>query len=772
MQEKTKTEKKEKPRKTSLFSKLSIKRKLVLIIMLVTSSALILAGSAFIGYQWITARQRLVSELSAHADLLIENTTAALTFNDRRDAEEILNTLHSRKAIAFACIYRPDGSFFANYKRENFSGMTPPTGILEKGYQFDSGWLVMNKKITLNDEFIGTLFLQSDLSELTALIKQITIPLLIMVLLSSIAAYFFAARLQEVISRPLFHLAKTAKKISKNEDYSLRAEKHSEDEIGQLTDAFNNMLRQVEKRDIALRESEEKYRSLYDTSRDAIMISKPDGRIISANPATLKLFGYQDESKFIGLYLADLSPKYQLDGKLSCEKAKNDFALTLEKGAHFFEWVHLHADGFIFHAEVLLNRMQLQGEQVIHASIRNITERKQHEEELRRLRNLLSNIINSMPSVLVGVDMEGRVTHWNREAEKITGLKADQARGSTLVDVFPELAGEMEKVAQAIRDREPLKDEKIPSRKIGNEIRYSDITVYPLIPDGVEGAVIRMDDVTERVRIEEMVIQSEKMLSVGGLAAGMAHEINNPLAGILQNVQVIRNRIRSGLNKNDLVAKECGTSVEVIESYVEKRGIFAMIDAVMESGRRASKIVDNMLSFSRKSESNFAPHNMAVLLDKTVELASNDYNLKKKYDFRQIEIIREYEEKLPDLMCEGSKLQQVFLNLLKNGAQAMAEKTHKQEPPRFILRVKKEDGMVRVEIEDNGPGMDEATRKRIFEPFFTTKGVGVGTGLGLSVSYFIITENHSGTMVAESTPGKGTNFIIRLPLNNVERRMK
>lgn len=397
----------------------------------------------------------------------------------------------------------------------------------------------------------------------------------------------------------------------------------------------------------------------------------------------------------------------------------------------------------------------------------DITDRKIAEEELGRLRNLLGNIVDSMPSVLIGVDPEGRVTQWNREAEKTTGVPADRAQGRPLADVFPRMTVEMEKIRRTIRDRKPQKEERLASIRDG-ETHFTDITIYPLISNGVEGAVIRIDDTTERVRLEEMMIQSEKMLSVGGLAAGMAHEINNPLAGILQNVQVIRNRIQRSLPRNQKVAEACGTTMEVIERYMDRREVLHMLDLIHESGRRAGEIVDNMLSFSRKSESKGGRHDMRELLDQTVDLASKDYDLKKKYDFRYIEILREYHPDMPDVWCERTKIQQVFLNLLKNGAQAMAEKRteDEEEPSRFILRVLPEDGgkTVRIEIEDNGPGMDTTTRKRIFEPFFTTKGIGVGTGLGLSVSYFIVTENHRGTMTVKSDPGKGTTFVIRLPV--------
>ncbi len=392
-------------------------------------------------------------------------------------------------------------------------------------------------------------------------------------------------------------------------------------------------------------------------------------------------------------------------------------------------------------------------------------ERLQATKELLTLRNLLSNIINSMPSILVGVDAEGRVTQWNREAERITETAAQQAQGQPFEDVFPSLGSEMDRIVEAIGNHELRHDERIPCT-IANEARFADVTVYPLSADGADGAVIRVDDVTDRVRIEEMMVQSEKMMSVGGLAAGMAHEINNPLAGILQNLQVMRNRITHSTDRNLSAATEAGTSLEAIQTYMHDRGLVKMMDSVTEAGRRAAKIVDNMLSFSRKDEAHFAANDLQDILERSLELASNDYDLKKRFDFRHIQIRRKFDAALEPIPCEASQIQQVMLNLLANSAQAMAEHADDANPPQITLRLKREADMALIEVEDNGPGMDAETRKRAFEPFFTTKEVGHGTGLGLSVSYFIITENHGGTMRVRSAPGRGTCFSIRIPFEH------
>lgn len=271
-------------------------------------------------------------------------------------------------------------------------------------------------------------------------------------------------------------------------------------------------------------------------------------------------------------------------------------------------------------------------------------------------------------------------------------------------------------------------------------------------------------DITERKKTEEIMVQTEKMMSVGGLAAGMAHEINNPLAAILGAVQNIQNRIYKDMEKNLSAAKECGTDLKHIRKYFAKRGIASMLESIQAAGFRASTIVHNMLQFSRKSDQNFKCHDLALLLDKTVELAASDYDLKKNYDFKKIQIKRDYDPEASKGYCISNEIQQVFLNILKNAAEAMAGKNYTATTsPMFVLRVKDGKDETIIEIEDNGPGMDEKTRKRVFDPFYTTKNVGKGTGLGLSVSYFIIAEQHNGTMEVESTFGINTRFIIKLP---------
>lgn len=250
----------------------------------------------------------------------------------------------------------------------------------------------------------------------------------------------------------------------------------------------------------------------------------------------------------------------------------------------------------------------------------------------------------------------------------------------------------------------------------------------------------------------------------------MAHEINNPLSGILQNVQVLMRRLTTELPENLRAAEDIGCSFDAIKSFMEKRDIISSLESVRSAGTRAARIVSSMLEFSRKSTSGHTPVDLNALLDKALELCSTDYDLKKKYDFRSIRIVRDYDPTLPLVSCFEIQIQQVLMNLLANAAQAMAD----TPSPSISLRTFTERDWACIEIEDDGPGMTEDVSKHVFEPFFTTKPVGEGTGLGLSVSYFIVVNHHHGTINVNSVLRKGTRFVVRLPITpnpatNVER---
>ena len=403
----------------------------------------------------------------------------------------------------------------------------------------------------------------------------------------------------------------------------------------------------------------------------------------------------------------------------------------------------------------------------------NLSLRKRVRErtaEMIEAMQLNEKIIAKSPIGMSIYNESGQCIAANQAISEIIGAEKEQVlqQNYTVIESWKH-SGLFDLAQKALTHNMHQRQEVVLTTSFGKKT-VIDCQLAPLRMGNRKNLLFMATDMTEYRKMQEMMIQSEKMLSVGGLAAGMAHEVKNPLAGIIQTTSNISNRLmNTDLPANMRAAQNAGVDMTAIRTYMESRDIFHMIKTINESGGRVVKIVDNMLSFARKSDAVVSSHDITGLVDKALELAAADYDLKKQRDFRSIEIVKEYEEDLPLVPCEGSKIQQVMLNILRNGAQAMQEETgdsKKKKNHCFILRIahEKASNMIRIEIEDNGPGMDEGICKHILEPFFTTKPAGEGTGLGLSVSYFIITENHGGTMNVSSKPGKGTVFFIRLPI--------
>ncbi|WP_319406349.1 cache domain-containing protein [uncultured Desulfosarcina sp.] len=396
-----------------------------------------------------------------------------------------------------------------------------------------------------------------------------------------------------------------------------------------------------------------------------------------------------------------------------------------------------------------------------------ISDRKKAEAAIRKSEAKYRELVENANSIILRMTPQGTITFFNEFAQRFFGYTELEILGKPVVGtIIPEETPDG--IQMMVRQSSQRGGQSYANMlRNGNRvwIAWTSRTTHDRSGEIKEYLCIGTD-ITEARKMENMMVQTEKMMSVGGLAAGMAHEINNPLGGMLQSLQNVIRRMSTGLPANEADAVACGTRLETIRCYLEKREIFRFLENIRVSGERASHIVENMLSFSRRSESRKTPVNLSELLDKAVELAAHDYDLKKKFDFRHIRVVRQYEPDMVPVPCAATEIEQVILNLLRNAAQAMGENGRQRQPPCITLSLRRESDSAVIEIADNGPGMDAQRLKRIFEPFFTTKEVGVGTGLGLSVSYFIITNNHNGSMSADASPGKGATFIIRLPLSD------
>ncbi len=510
-------------------------------------------------------------------------------------------------------------------------------------------------------------------------------------------------------------------------------------------------------------ETLEIYRAFIDNSPLLFYRTDREGRISYISPSVYPLSGYTVEEA-IGMKMADeiyLYPE-ERESFLSALHEKeqvSNFEARLKRKDGSIWWASSNAYFFRNREGKILG---------VQGIIRDISELKIADEALRESEERFRLAFHTSPdSINLNRVSDGGFIDINEGFTELTGYTRDEVMGKSSLDInIWENPEDRKHLVDGLMKRGHVKNlEARFVRKNGDAgIGLMSARVLCIKGENVILSVTR--DISDLKQAQEIMIQSDKMFSIGGLSAGMAHEINNPLAGMMQNAELMIRRLTDAqLPANRVVAEETGLDMDALRIYMEKRGVPDMADAIKASGIRMADIVKNMLGFSRKSDARqVSSHSISELLDKTLELAGTDFDLKKHYDFKRIEIKKEYEEGVPLFPCEAGKIQQVFLNLLNNGAQAMqaAGVLH----PLFILRTgfDPQRNMVFAEIEDNGPGMDEKTQKRIFEPFFTTKPVGVGTGLGLSVSYFIITKDHGGEISVESRPFLGTKFIVRLPL--------
>ncbi|MGH9943591.1 MAG: ATP-binding protein, partial [Pyrinomonadaceae bacterium] len=365
-------------------------------------------------------------------------------------------------------------------------------------------------------------------------------------------------------------------------------------------------------------------------------------------------------------------------------------------------------------------------------------EQRERAAELELLKEFNESIVESVNTGLLAVDYAGRVAACNSSLEQMLGVGREAAVGRPVEDLFAEDFAETlrQVLGEAGWNLSELRHiYKLHTATRAGRSLILNVALAPLRnPDHATraGALMALEDVTGRVRLEEQLQQREKLSSIGLLAAGVAHEINTPLTGVSSYTQMLLGMLAETDPKHALLQK------------------------INRQTERATGIVNNLLNFSRAGGvADFNELNVNLVLDLTLQL------LEPQLRNSQIELVRDYAPALPKVYADTGKLQQVFTNLILNARDAIVD------GGRITLKTRAggvgaEEEIVIVEVADNGIGIAPENVARIYDPFFTTKGVGRGTGLGLAVSYGIVQE-HSGHIAVESQPGRGTTFRITLP---------
>ncbi len=408
--------------------------------------------------------------------------------------------------------------------------------------------------------------------------------------------------------------------------------------------------------EISLQESEERYRNIFEGANDAIIIL--DGfSIIGCNNKAISLFECE-WSDLLGCAIHTISPEYQPDGQSSHSKSLRIFEKVTSGEPTVFEWLHATLNGRIISTEVSLSAITLGTTTRTQAIIRDITQRKEAEEQLRQSEEKFSKVFELAPDcILITRLSDGVVLSVNTIFDSMTGFNREEIIGKSTADLH---------LWAILQERNDFYTQLRATGRVDNfdfklltkehSLRNLSVSAQLIVLSGETCVLSVVRDVTESVKMKEVMIQTEKMMSIGGLAAGMAHEINNPLGGILQSVQVIQRRLTVDSKANHSAAENVGCTFSSIRNFLEAREILTLLQGVRDAGFRAARIVSNMLEFSRKNESIKAPTNLPELLDRAVELCAHDYDLTKKYDFRKIVIERHYDPNLPDVPCTATQI--------------------------------------------------------------------------------------------------------------------
>jgi len=489
-----------------------------------------------------------------------------------------------------------------------------------------------------------------------------------------------------------------------------------------------------------LRESERKYQDLFDQVDQGITITTKEGKFIDCNPAILKILSYESKEEFLKIDIAK--------NLYTNPEDRKTFQKIMERDGHVknYEVEFKKKNGenipMLLTSRVIKSeRGEIVGYQGLNI---DISERILMERRLREEHGFLTNLLESSVSCIVAADPKGKVIFFNKAAEKLTGYKGEEVIETFhITHLYPlEVARDIMRKLRSddYGGRGKLENQEIKLLvKNGEEIPV-ELSASIVYEGGREIASLGIfTDLRERIKIEDelhnkemRLLQAEKMASLGSLAAGVAHEINNPLGGILIYANLLREEFEAG---NDPRVDD--------------------LKRIVDEAIRCREIVKSLLEFGRQTESQFE------LVD--INQAINDglFFLENQALFHNIKIVKYLASPLPPIQGNPNQLKQVLMNMMVNAAEAMSEGGGSLT---ITTGINSDPSSIFITFQDTGIGIEPAIQSKIFDPFFTTKEVGKGTGLGLSTSYGII-QSHHGNFQVKSEAGEGATFTISLPVS-------
>ncbi len=522
------------------------------------------------------------------------------------------------------------------------------------------------------------------------------------------------------------------------------------------------------------KQAEEKVRELLDSVPEAVYGIDLQGKCTFCNPSCLQLVGYEKAEELLGKNMHDLI-HHSLPGgsPYPVEECRIFEAFRRGQGTHIDNEVLWRRDGSSFFAEYWSHPIHRDGK-VIGAVVTfvNITERRRAEKELRLTRSSLENASDSV----FWMDPQGRIVYVNEATCRSLDRSREELLSLSIPDIDPVFpVGTWETFWNELKTRGSMTFETRHQSKQGRVFPV-EVTANYLEFDGQEYSFAFVRDITERRALESQLRHAQKLEGIGQLAAGIAHEINTPTQFVTDNLTFLRDSwtstyellekyreaIRDAgetLSEGVVAAlqqSEKGCDLEFIAAEVPRA-----IDQSLDGARRVAKIVRAMKEFSHPDSADKTATDLNKAIESTITVARNEW----KY---VSEVVKQFEETLPPVVCYPGDINQVVLNLIVNAAHAIKEKTKDGEKGTITVGTRMRGEDVEISVKDTGNGIPELIRNRVFDPFFTTKEVGKGTGQGLALAYTVVVKKHGGKIWFETEVGGGTTFFFTLPIKVAE----
>jgi PAS domain S-box-containing protein len=475
------------------------------------------------------------------------------------------------------------------------------------------------------------------------------------------------------------------------------------------------------------REKERRFTQLFETLQEGVYFSTPEGKLLDANPALVQMLGYHSREELLGLPPAALNVEVDQDPVLGRAGSQTGSTRTREirvKRRDGSVAVCVDTSTGVIEAGRIV---RYQGTLV------DVTEKRTMERQLRRQEEFRRHLLESFPDLILVLDPKATYTFVSSRIRDLLGYGPEQLMGKKIEEVTdnsPELVALYRSVANG---QQALATSEYGARHQDGTWRTMLGTASPLLDTEGKpaGVIISVRDVTTEKRLEQQVIQSERLAAMGQMIGGFAHELNNPLTSILGMTELLQEGETSETSRKQLLS-------------------------LHQQARRAAEIVQNLQYFARPPSPGRSPVNLSELIQRTLHLQA--YPLRKSnitVDFLQ-------EPTLPAVMADPNQLMQVFLNLILNADQAIRESRDKGT---IRIRLGRNPDSVWVMFQDDGPGIAPEVLPHIFDPFYTTKRPGRGTGLGLSICKTLLRE-HNGNIEAATAPDGGAVFTITLPVTS------